>query len=158
MKLTEQEKQVVTENHNLIYWFLNSKGLDVEEWYDLMAIELCYAVKLHDPERGSLANYFKLRANGRYIKEMGKLKKKSRIPEEVEYLEDIHFVPVTEKLLDDYELDKWLTDEQREVVDLKLKGYSQTEIGGMLGISQSKVSTILRKVKREYEANRQTDW
>ena len=43
--MTEKQKQLVVDNHNLIYSFLHKHGFDEEEFYDLAAIGLCKAAK-----------------------------------------------------------------------------------------------------------------
>ena len=48
-KLTEDQRRLVEENHNLIYKVLYDHHLDVDEWYDVAAIGLCKAA-LFDPE------------------------------------------------------------------------------------------------------------
>lgn len=55
--LTEEEKQIVTDNHGLIYGFLNKNNLDVEEYYGLCAIGLCKAVKSLNSQKSKLGTY-----------------------------------------------------------------------------------------------------
>ena len=40
MKLNDEQRGVVEENHQLIYWYAHRRHLDLEEWYDLLAIRL----------------------------------------------------------------------------------------------------------------------
>ena len=55
--LTEEQKQIVTDNHSLIYGFLNKHNLDVEEYYGLCAIGLCNAVKTLNSQKSKLGTY-----------------------------------------------------------------------------------------------------
>ena len=43
IKLTNDQRKLVEQNHNLIYAFLHTKNLNIEEWYDICAISLCKA-------------------------------------------------------------------------------------------------------------------
>lgn len=43
--LTEEEKQFAEENHNLIYGYIRSHQLDIEEWYDILIIPYLNSVK-----------------------------------------------------------------------------------------------------------------
>ena len=43
---------MVEGNHNLIYSFLNSHKLSVDEWYDVAAIGLCKAGLTYMPDKG----------------------------------------------------------------------------------------------------------
>lgn len=51
MQLTEEQREFVAENHNLIYSFARKRGLDLEEYYGLLAIGLCKAGCMYDAER-----------------------------------------------------------------------------------------------------------
>lgn len=51
IKLTTEQQQLVTDNHNLIYHLMNKFNLsdnDVEDWYGICAIGLCNAALLFD--------------------------------------------------------------------------------------------------------------
>lgn len=43
--MTDYQRQLVTDNHNLIYRFLQKEKLNMEDWYDLAAIGMCKAAK-----------------------------------------------------------------------------------------------------------------
>lgn len=43
MKLNDEQKILVEENHNLIYKFAQNYNLDLEQYYDVLAIGLCKA-------------------------------------------------------------------------------------------------------------------
>lgn len=47
-KLTLEQQQFATENHNLIYGFLNKHNLSDEEWYGVAALGLLKAVKSYN--------------------------------------------------------------------------------------------------------------
>jgi len=51
--LTEEQRKIVEENHNLIYSYIKQKELDFSEYYDLLAIALCRAVIYWKQENGS---------------------------------------------------------------------------------------------------------
>lgn len=41
--MTDEQKQLVEQNHNLIYFYLYRHNLSIEEYYDVAAIGLCKA-------------------------------------------------------------------------------------------------------------------
>lgn len=43
--LTEEERAFAEENHNLIYGYIRSHQLDIEEWYDILIIPYLNSVK-----------------------------------------------------------------------------------------------------------------
>lgn len=150
MKLTPAQQQMVEENHNLIYWYINNHGLEYSEYYDLLAIELCNAVMKYDAGRGSFANYFKLRADGILGKEYRKNKAQKRAHQNVELLDNLHTIKDECDLTDCIELRDLMNGEYGEIIRLKAEGYSQTEIADIIGTNQSKVSKILKKIKQQY--------
>lgn len=150
MKLTEEQAKLVEENHNLIYWYANMKHLDLEEWYDLLAIELCNTVLKYNPERGSLANYFKLRADGLTQKEYKKKQALKRSGTTIQYIDEVTSNDPADSMENMLELDEFMDSENRDILRLKSYGYPQEEIANMLGVSQSYVSKILKKLKKVY--------
>ena len=149
MKLTVEQSDAVAENHNLIYWYINRNSLELSEYYDLLAIELCNTIVHYDSTKGSLANYFKLRADGIIYKEYRKTQAQKRMHIGVPLLDNLHTISGTSQL-DLVELDEWMDCEDGEILRMKADGYSQTEIADKLGVSQSYVSKILKRLKKEY--------
>lgn len=43
--LTEEERAFAEEHHNLIYGYIRSHQLDIEEWYDILVIPYLNSVK-----------------------------------------------------------------------------------------------------------------
>lgn len=54
--LTDEERELVTNNHNLIYSYLNKFHLS-DDYYDLCAIGLCRAAHFYKPENGKFSVY-----------------------------------------------------------------------------------------------------
>lgn len=50
--LTREQQKLVEENHNFIYYVIHKYSLPLEEYYDLLAISLCKAAKIYDPNLG----------------------------------------------------------------------------------------------------------
>ena len=151
MRLTEEQKKIVEENHNLIYWYINKNKLDVNDYYDLLAIELCNTAMKHNAERGSFANYFNLRADGMMYKEYRKANAHKRKHVEVDFDVDYYNTMGDIDITDGLALEELMSGEYGEVLLLKSKGYTQVEIADILNTNQSKVSKILKRAKDEYE-------
>lgn len=159
-KLTEEESRLVEENHNLIYWVANLKGLDIDEWYGLLAEELCITIQKHDPERSKLSWFYKQRVDWRVHREHEKTKQKKAIPLDIfvdveDYDQGFH-----DEDYDLVEIAPWvlsLSPEDRGIIELKAQGMTQREIATMIGCSKSKVGMILKRLKGEYDVYRQAD-
>lgn len=149
MKLTEQQRLAVEENHNLIYWVAHSKGLNLEEWYGLLALELCMTIQGYDDEKGSLSNYYKIRCDNLVMKEYKKANRQKRVHNGIFQIESEY--PVTDDLDYNINLSELMESEHADVIKLKMDGYTQNEIAKILGISQSKVSKIMKRVRKRYE-------
>lgn len=160
MKLTPEQANIVEDNIALIYWYAGLKGLDLEEWYGLLAIELCKTVVQHEPKKGSLANYFKMRCDFLMIKEHRKSTMQKRTHNGLEDLEDIYTddenllqlsKDYNEDIMESIKLQELLDGEYGEIIQLKYHGYTQSEISELLGMSQSQVSKILKKVRDDID-------
>ena len=55
--MTEEQKRLVEQHHNLIYWYLNKKNMSINEWYDILAIALCNAAITYNPDICEFATY-----------------------------------------------------------------------------------------------------
>ena len=160
MKLTEQQSKIVADNHKLIYWIANLKGLHIDEYYDLLAIELCKTVQKYKPDKGGLPNFYKLRVEYMLGNEFQKRQAQKRAHQGVYDIEENFGDDITlTQLSYDYNEDimesillKELTEgEFGDIIRLKWQGYSQSEIAEILGVSQGYISKALKKVRDELD-------
>lgn len=148
--LNEEQEKLVEENHKLIYWYIKIRHLDIEEWYDLLAIELCHTIMKYDSEKGSISNYFKLRADGLVSKEYKKSQSQKRANETISYIENVHYVVHDTQMTEELELKEWMEINNKDILNLKSQGYTQSEIANQLNVSQSYISKILKKARKDY--------
>jgi len=149
MKLTDEQSQKVEKNHKLIYWYVKIKGLDIEEWYGSLAVELCLTVVDHNIKKGSLSNYFKVRADNMVNKEYAKQNSQKRKNNGIVSLDNHIVVCPNDDIMTILELNEAF-DMTNDVLRLKSMGYTQGEIAEELGISQPKISKYLKKLKEDY--------
>ena len=55
MKLTEEQRKLVEDNHWLIYWYAKYNNLNVEEFYHHLAMGLCRAAKGYNDKKGKFS-------------------------------------------------------------------------------------------------------
>lgn len=146
-KLTEEQSEMVEKNHSLIYWYCHRSNLSVNEWYGILAIELCYAVINYKPERGSLSGYFKLRADCVVYRECKKNQAVRNIQVETEHIDWMAIPAIVEDPIDKAQLNETFSGEYGEVIRLRYEGYTQSQIAEILGTSQSMVSKMLKKIR-----------
>ena len=171
MKLTEEQKKLVEENHNLIYWFAKKYHVPIEEYYDVLAQGLCMAAYHYDPSKCSFSTYAYLCMNTEMHVEYRKTLRKSEIPqgnifhyENAWQLSDL--IPTNEKtenkVIDriSYEnlislLNDILNDKDKEVLNYILNGLTMREIAKIEGTSHqaihNRMKKIRDKVKKSYE-------
>ena len=171
MKLTEEQKKLVEENHNLIYWFAKKYHVPIEEYYDVLAQGLCMAAYHYDPSKCSFSTYAYLCMNTEMHVEYRKTLRKSEIPqgnifhyENAWQLSDL--IPTNEKtenkVIDriSYEnlislLNDISNDKDKEVLNYILNGLTMREIAKIEGTSHqaihNRMKKIREKVKKSYE-------
>lgn len=167
--LDEQQKKLVEKNHKLIYYTLKKYKLNPEEYYDILAIGLCKAAMNFDHKKSKFSTFATkvmynefLRhdrdenANKRKVNKntlslnyiMRDPKNQDRKCEFWELLTDGRepFMDVIHMHLPDI-----LTKQELLVCRLSYDGYSQTQIGEKLGISQSYASRLLKNARTKLE-------
>lgn len=161
IKLSDEQKKVVEENHNLIYSFLHKNHLDINEWYGDAAIGCCMGVATFNEGKGSLSTYlFKCMSN----QIINKKRRSKSINTFLSLDEDLRIgVSLNETLSnnEDWESDvdelvdfnkmlNELSENKKKILLLKLQGYNQTEISKMLKISRQRVSQIIIDVRNYF--------
>jgi RNA polymerase sporulation-specific sigma factor len=159
--MTKEQEQLVTDNHNLIYFFLNKWGKTIE-YYDICAIGLCKAAITYDSSKSvKFATYAEVCIENEIKIESRKQKKYSVYSldrtfsstldgtGEIAFVENLTTgLSAYDEILP-YQLDEILNAQEYKLVALILEGYTQTEIGNIIGISQSMISRMLSKIKQK---------
>lgn len=164
--MTEEQRQKVTENHNLIYAFLNKYRLPIEEYYDLAAIGLCKAAEEFNQELSEFSTFAYYWMRSMVSHELRKENKLSRVPKEQlvyyqtrkenrngelqvweipakENVEEQVMVKMVAKNFMD-SLDEW----EWKILNLLEQGLTQEEVGAAVGVSQVDVSRIKTRLKK----------
>lgn len=173
-RLNDRQRQLVADNHNLIYKFLSLRNLDVndiEDWYGVAATGLCKAGIIFDSTRGvrfsSLAficmeNEVRREFRRIYKHEipdvislectvigtnditLGEL-----IPDSTDYEEMVDFNDAMCRALDE------MSDKGRDIVNKIIAGAEKTEVARLFGISRTAVyntyHSFIRKLKKYLE-------
>lgn len=167
--MTKEQEQLVTDNHNLIYFFLNKwekilEYSDMTDYYDICAIGLCKAAITYDSSKDvKFATYagvcieneikIELRNRKKYSAPVYSLdmtfNNTSDGTGEISYGENMTTgLSAYDEILP-YQLDKILNAREYKLVALILQDYTQVEIGNIIGISQAQVSRMFSKIKQK---------
>ena len=168
--MTDEQRQLVSNNHGLIFSFLRERGLDEEEYYDLAAIGLCRAAMSYKADIAKFSTYAYRCMMCDVYKELKAKKVSKRIPEElidsynvrcrtddgVEETEIIDFIrsniDVEKDVLWRMSVDECLgrlRDRERLIFQLLIEGYSYREIARVIGRSHRTVSKIKLEIVRK---------
>lgn len=161
--MTPKQQKLVEENHNLIYSFARTYSLDLEMWYDILALALCRAAINFDANKAKFSTYFYTSAMSamRHEFRKGQAQKRKAWNSRVSLEEYISAdVMLEERLYDDtinittqIEMSDFLhslVGIDKQIVCLRLQGLKQKVIAQELGISQSAVSNRLKVLKHDY--------
>lgn len=167
--MTKEQEQLVIDNHNLIYFFLNKWGKileysDMTDYYDICAIGLCKAAITYDSSKDvKFATYagvcieneikLELRNKKKYSAPLYSLdmtfNNTSDGTGEIAFVDNLTTgLSAYDEILP-YQLDKVLNAREYKLVALILQDYTQVEIGNIIGISQAQVSRMFSKIKQK---------
>lgn len=175
MKLNECQRQLVEKNHNLIYSFARKNKLDLDEWYDVLALALCRTALFFDATRGKFSTLFYLTANNFVLQIYRRQNAAKRVPMSVcQSLEAItaendngSVLTVSDTVVDfDSNFDEYLeiqdvlnrvldnlSDRNRDIFNAVLDGDTQMEIAKRFGIGQPTVARIVKSVRNTIREN-----
>ena len=134
--LTQQQQQLVEDNHKLIYFYLYRNSLSVDEFYDVAAIGLCKAAITYNGQtKFSTYAYSCI---------------KCEIFNEWSYLSDNkHFEDTVElKLLVESYINKLKIERNKIVLKLYCKGYSGADIVKITGVNRTTVGKQIADMKK----------
>ena len=167
--LTSEQQQFAAEHHNLIYAFLNRKGLKEDEYYDIVCFGYLQAVKRYFNEPllkkyafTTIAWQNMLRDMSNHIKKMSRQKRNvdtisihsSICENDGRTLTREEVIPGVDSLMADFETDLLLHDiasrvskRQMNVIRLKYGGYSNREIAKSQKMKVTDVDEMLKNVR-----------
>lgn len=168
MRMTDEQRKLVEDNHNLIYGFLNKKEL-TDDYYDIVALGLCKAAMNYDESKGRFSTLaFKCmdREIGIYYTY---LKRKTFVPENLVFsYNETANEDVSESIIDavipdnndriGYSLENidfdcfmdLLKDKERQIIKCLKRGFNQKEIAETMNMTQQAVSLNIKSIKQDW--------
>lgn len=165
MRLSDEQRKLVEENHNLIYSLLNARGWSIEDYYDLAAIGLCRAAIMFDPEKGyKFSTYAYTSMQNEILQELrkGSVAKRSGAAvlsfenplagvEEITIGDTIQATrgdPEEEIIKEDVRIAiSEMKPKDREVINLVMQGYKQREVAKIANTNQVQVSRVVKRLR-----------
>ena len=154
--LTDYERQYAEEHHALVYRFLHDKGLDINEFYDVVIFRYLATVQryLSEPQLQQYSfTTVAYSAMNSAVNHHWKSEKRWRELCPITDTDYISRVIGTDPNRDEKNhTAAMLTDEERDIVTLKANGVSEREIGSFYGLTRSSVSGRMCKIRRRLQA------
>ena len=174
--LTPEQQQLAADNEKLIWFFLNkyASGSDPQELYGVAAEGLIRAAATYDPARGKFSTHamYHMRSAVDFNQRCAKRKKRSGKP--VLHMDDVDVIDQNKECnakmrgvaplqdrpclsLDETGADverflRSLPARDRELVCMRICGYTIKEIGDTFGITIQAASAHMKRIANKWEA------
>lgn len=173
-KLTNDERQFITDNFNLVYKYICDRNLDKDEWLGLLSEKFCHVVKNFKNDGNKLSVYlYKVFDNTVSTQKRLNMSLKRTLPDGERFyaLDDIDnrinfdggsikndelvgncddnigFIFTNDCLT---ELYATLTKREKEVFILLFYGYNLSEIGKLCGFSKQRARALRSSMERKW--------
>jgi RNA polymerase sigma factor (sigma-70 family) len=156
--LTEEQKELVEKNHNLIYDFAHKRNiLNIDDWYGILATALCKAAKGYDESKGYAFTTFTFRCMDNELNDVLR-KYNSSINKDALYYDDDSF---QEEFIDSRQhkamqydimlnsLINRLNDNEAKTILMVADGFTQSEIAENIGCKQQNISHYIKQIKKK---------
>lgn len=174
--LTPEQQQLAADNEKLIWFFLKkyASGSDPQELYGVAAEGLIRAAATYDPARGKFSTHAMYQMRSAVDFDQSCAKRKKRSGKLVLHMDDVDAVDPNEEYnaetcgvaqlkdrpclsLDETGADverflRSLHARDRELVRMRICGYTIKEIGGTFGITFQAASALMKRIANKWEA------
>ena len=167
--LNSAQQRIVTENHNLIYSLANQKSINLDEYYDVLAIGLCKAAVIYDETKGKFSTLAYTAMYNEYKQELRKNSASKMIPQDKLLSIDVRIQSETDEssvsfadLIPDQNvcvedevfnnlmcqsLDHRLKDDEKQILSMLADGMNQSDIADKLNVSRQWISVKIKRIR-----------
>lgn len=170
-RLTKEQQDLVTKNHNLIYDFAKKKNLLISEYYDILAMGLCKAAMEYKENNGMFSTFAYPCMENELINHYVKTNRKHCIPEEMIISSDAprngedfdNKVSLLDSLKDDSCTDdivlgevmstyliSLLSEKEQTVVNLIMDGMTHREIAQKMKCKRQNISYYIQQIRKKW--------
>ncbi len=156
--LTEEQKELVEKNHNLIYDFAYKRNiLNVDDWYGILATGLCKAARYYDENKGCAFSTFAFRCMDSELCDVLRRYDLSVNKDTLSYDDELFSKDFPDSrtwngmqyaiILDS--LTKNLNVKEAQVLSMIVDGDTQNEIAEKMGCKQQNISYYIKQIKKK---------
>lgn len=145
--LTSTQQKMVEDNHKLIYGAAHKYKINLEEYYDVLAIGLCKAAMAFDETKGQFSTFayiIMLKMNTRMASDDGDcvVEFGDMFPDNVDIEKDTAETDYIRFLCK-----KISNPQEQEVIKLLADGFTQSEIAERIGVSRQRIGQLMNKIR-----------
>ena len=174
-KLTEEQKKLVSDNHDLIDFFVNIKKLQKDDYYYVLAEALCKAAKNYNKDLSAFRTYAVYAMNTALKNAIRKNSQPTTVPETIiisanknveladehmtisDLLKYPNVAAVDDRVVLKVSIEqcmKHLTDREKEIVDLLDRGCTRKQVAEALSTDKRSVGVhsvglYIKKIRRK---------
>lgn len=169
--LTNEQKKLVEQNHNLIYGFAKARNLLLDDYYGALAIGLCMAAQIYDKDKGNFSTVaYKCMENEVY-RILNNAQKPSKIPQQNIFSYDAYMENessdnpkcylnvltdnkdmcesvMNNMLLTDF-LNNKLSEHDKVIISLYVDGMTHYEVAMQMGCTRQNISDRIKKIRKK---------
>ena len=167
--LTEEQRELVELNHDLIFGYAKRRNLSVDDYYDILAIGLCKAASSFDKNKGTFATLAYSCMENEVYRYWRRINRKSAIPQEMLVSYDVpidedsdNFNAIVSNIADDCltcdivmdktsssAIMKKLTDDEKKIIYLIADGYTYAEISKEFKCTRQYIGYCVEKIRKK---------
>ena len=176
--LTKQQQELVENNHNLIYGFAKSRKLNIEEYYDLLAIGLCISAKSYDESKGKFSTYAYRVMDNEFYKHLKHVNRQSNIPDKMimsydsvcinnysndsengKKLDNLYYLK-DERYTNDIVVGNMMSEvlinmlngKEKTIAKYLFIGLKHAEIAEIMNCSRQNITTAVQKIRNKWQS------
>lgn len=171
IRLTRAQQRMVENNHNLIYSLANRANIDINEYYDILAIGLCEAALSYDESKGKFSTFAWIVMKNKYLNTIRRSTIDRVVPREIICSLDAEINIYDESCCSLYDLIcddsvnvedasilkskldflyNKLSGYDKEIVTMLLKEISQSDIAKHFGVSKQYVNQRVLDIRKKF--------
>jgi len=164
--LTNEQCELVTKNHNLIYSYAYKKNVSIQDNYDVLAIGLCKAAKTFNKSKGEFSTLAYCCMENELLEQYRLTQKQSYVPDNLvlsynkddaydkdnlsEYLIDRQASESISYVIMSSEFEGSLNEKEIVIYKFLLSGLTYDEIADNLGCKKQSVHYHIKKIRNKF--------
>ncbi len=164
--LTNEQCELITNNHNLIYSYAYKKNVSIQDNYDVLAIGLCKAAKIFNKSKGEFSTLAYCCMENELLEQYRIMQKQSYIPDNLvlsysrddvyeqndlsEYLIDHHASESLSYDIMSSEFEGLLNKKEAVIYRYLLSGLLYNEIADNLGCKKQSIHYHVKNIRKKF--------